>query len=102
MVTIGGVAYRVDGLVTGVVGMEGFVAITTARGVYIVRLANRRIDRFDVQECIDMKWTQDGLYYLQSSGQVGMLQRQTTFIPTLNTFTQLTLPTPSPPFSQNS
>lgn len=86
--TINSMVYRFDGLIRAVESCEGFVAVVTGDSLYIVGLkdGNMTNTRFGIEDCVDIKWGKRGLYYLQSNGNLGLLERQTTFLPTKNRF----------------
>lgn len=86
-ITVEKVDYRFNGLVNIVEGTEGFVGVATVKSVYIINLRTSSIvTSFPIQDCIDLKWGSRGLYYLTKSGSVGLLQKQTTYIPLSNSF----------------
>lgn len=65
------------------------MAVVTYYSVYIIGLKDGiGASRFPIEQCIDVKWSKRGLYYLQRNGHLGLLERQTTFTPCVNKFSQ--------------
>lgn len=50
------------------------MAVVTYNSVYIIGLKEGgKVTRFNIKQCIDVKWSRRGLYYLQKNGELGLL-----------------------------
>lgn len=74
-ITVGNVGYRFDGLVRIVQSCEGYAAVATVNSIYIIplKLNTGNSYKFDIAGCVDMKWSNRGLFFLQKSQYVGLI-----------------------------